>query len=275
MRLLSKELPPSHELILFGDNHRGNALEHREGFLSCVDYINHENRFAVHMGDAHESITIDDYRFDPITHATPPIHQANEVVADLWPIRKKMLTVLEGNHEFKLRKFGNLTEELARRLGTKYGTYSSILTITDKHGEMYKLFLAHGYGSINSTLDDPGDRTHAMKRSLRRKLMRKAGDCLIMAMGHTHKCLVVKPIDELYITSDKAKVHQHYVRQASDDAWIPPQQRWYVNTGSFLKLYGEGVSGYAEMAGYDPLEIGYIVIKVEDRQVVDIKRVIA
>jgi len=274
MRLLSKELPSTHDLVLFGDNHRGNPLEHTDGLNECIKYISKKGRYAAFMGDAIEAIMIDDKRYDPLTFATPPLQQMSEFVADMWPIRKKLLVMLQGNHERKLSKFGDLSEEMAKRLGVDYGTYSSIISIRDKQGEMYKIFLSHGFGSINSNLDDPADRLHTMKRALRRKLMRKSGDCLISAIGHTHKLIIVKPTDELYLTSSDKSIKQHYVRPSPKQNWIPPQQRWYVNTGSFLKLYGDNVSGYAEVAGYNPMEMGFAVIKVRDREVIDIEKVI-
>ena len=92
MQLITKELPRTHEIVLFGDNHRGSVLEHREGFKECVEYIRKtKNCFAIHMGDAIEGITITDPRFDLITTATPPKHQISEIISDLWPIRKKLI----------------------------------------------------------------------------------------------------------------------------------------------------------------------------------------
>jgi len=275
MKLITRELPRTHQIVLFGDNHRGSVLEHRDGFLECIEYIGTtKNCFGIHMSDAIEGITITDPRFDLITTSTPPSHQISEVISDLWPIRKKLITMLEGNHERKLsRTFGDISKDIAERLGIPYGTYTAIITLMNKGKQIHKIFAAHGYGSINSTLDNASDRMHTMKRSLRRKLQRKAGDCLIMAMGHTHKLIVVKPENDLYITSDTT-IHQHYVRPLPNANYIPPNQRWYVNTGSFLKLYGEGISAYAECAGYDPLELGFIVIHVNNGEVDDIERVI-
>ena len=66
---------------------------------------------------------------------------------------------------------------------------------------------------------------------------------------------------------EKKKIKQHYVKPHPKQEWIPTEQRWYVNTGAVLKLYGEGVSGYAEVAGYDPIELGFAVVEVRDRMV--------
>lgn len=46
-----------------------------------------------------------------------------------------------------------------------------------------------------------------------------------------------------------------------------------MNTGSFLKLFGQDVSGYGEIAGYDPVELGYVVVEVRDRQIHTVRKV--
>lgn len=112
-----------------------------------------------------------------------------------------------------------------------------------------------------------------MELILKRHLKHKFGDCLLMSMGHTHKLLICSPNPELYLTDDGSQITQKYTRSDKADGYIHPDHRWYINTGSFLKLYGDGVSGYAERAGYDPVELGFIVVMVRDRKIVDVRKV--
>lgn len=42
-------------------------------------------------------------------------------------------------------------------------------------------------------------------------------------------------------------------------------------TGSFSKLYIDGQDDYAEVAGYDPVELGYPIVKVVDGRIVNIE----
>ena len=59
------------------------------------------------------------------------------------------------------------------------------------------------------------------------------------------------------------------------DEHIPRHLRWYCNTGSFLGTYGpDGISGYAERFGYDPVELGYLIAEIRDGIIKDIKKVI-
>ena len=41
-----------------------------------------------------------------------------------------------------------------------------------------------------------------------------------------------------------------------------------------MRLYGDGVSGYAERAEYDPVELGVVVVMVRDREIVDVKPIV-
>lgn len=50
----------------------------------------------------------------------------------------------------------------------------------------------------------------------------------------------------------------------STDRYIHPEDRFYACTGSFEKLYGEGISAYAEFAGCNPRELGYIKLNIVD-----------
>ena len=96
-----------------------------------------------------------------------------------------------------------------------------------------------------------------------------------MAKGHAHKLLVKKPTPTLYLTSSNEKIHQHYTKAGSGmkNFYIPPENRWYACTGSFLKAFEIGVSTYSEIAEYSPTELGYIKIVVQDRDVVDVQEV--
>lgn len=279
MRLLSYQGTDSHNIYLLGDLHFGTKLFHEKGFIETVKTINDDKSAAVFlMGDLIEAIMVDDprYQFDTADPRMPtPMVQAKAVVQLLEPIAGKVKGILDGNHEGKLHRFGNLGEFVANSLDVPYGTYSSRVSVRDKENKlMFKMFLAHGWGSINSAADDEIRRDANMILSLKRKLKKKAGDCILMAMGHTHKLLVSPPKKTLYLTDDGRRIKQNYTTSKHTDSDIHPDHRWYCNTGSFYRLYGDdGVSGYAERFGYDPVELGYIKITVKDRMIADVEPV--
>lgn len=277
MKILDTPILPSNfNLYQIGDSHEGTILQHREGLLETIEAIHDDPiGYAVHMGDEIEAITIDDPRYDMETQErSTPLQQRDNVVKDFAPIAEKTLVWLWGNHPQKLAKFGNITLDICTQLGIEYGTWTAKLKFHDTHGPMFKAFLTHGIrGRIVSNAKDYEQQQANMKASLKRKLEAKAGDCLLMSMGHTHLLLIVEPAKRLYLTDDGDSVKQRYLTPGSNEDYIAPDRRWYTNTGSFLKLYGNGVSGYAEIAGYDPVELGYILVKVRDRKIQSVEKV--
>lgn len=281
MQIISKTLPSTHNLFLIGDIHEGTLLQHEHGLNSLIEMVlQDKNNYVAVLGDLAEAICIDDKRYDMGTiddHVPLPLQQYQSLVDLFRPIKDRILVVLEGNHDYKISaRFGNCVRDIfCRSLDIPYGTYSCKLDVKDKKGRLqYKAFLTHGYGSVNSTADDPVRKEANMLLSLKRKLAPKAGDCILSAMGHTHKLLVKPPISKLYLVDDGVRIRQKYTQanQASD--YIDPDLRWYCNTGSFYKLFHMGESGYAERFGYDPTELGFCVAEARDGVMTNVRKVI-
>jgi hypothetical protein len=111
-----------------------------------------------------------------------------------------------------------------------------------------------------------------MRIALKNHLSDKVSDAMVMSMGHTHKLLVRKPISRLYMVMEDGRIRQKYTSAKKDDGYIHPDYRWYVNTGSFYKLFGQGFSGYAERKGYSPIELGFAVLEIRGGKPHDVKR---
>lgn len=281
MQIITKQLPMTHRLYLISDIHEGSVLVHRNGLDQVCEAVGSErNSYLAVLGDLCEGIVVDDKRYEHgMTDAGLPVPllQYKALVRQFRPIKSKILTILEGNHDFKIsNRFGNgVRDLLCDELGVEYGTYSCKLAVNDKGGRlMYKAFLTHGAGSIRSSSPDPIRREANMLFQLRNRLYRKAGDTALMACGHVHKLLIARPKADLYLTDDGRHVKQAYVEATQVAPFIHPDLRHYVCTGSFMKLYAMGVSGYAERFGYDPVELGYIVVDVEDGIIRDVQKVI-
>ena len=277
MQILHTPILPSNlNLYEIGDSHEGTTLQAHDSLLETIERIHDDPiGYAVFMGDEIEAITVDDKRYDLDTQKkATPLQQRDNVIKDFEPIKDKLLVWLWGNHSRTLAKFGNVTLDICRALGIPYGTWTAKLIFHDAYGPMFKAFLAHGIGGrIVSNAKDWEQQQANMKASLKRKLEAKAGDCLLMSMGHTHLLMVVEPAKRLYLIDDGEHIKQRYLTPGSTDEYIPPERRWYTNTGSFLKLYGEGVSGYGEVAGYDPIRLGFVIVKVRDRTIESVEDV--
>jgi len=244
---------------------------------SEVDGIPPAHNYGIHMGDTIEGIMIDDYRYRPDTATTPfVLNQVDDFVDMIWPIHDRLITVLRGNHEDHLWKFADINALICQKLGLEHpGTYSARITIRGKDGKkMYKVYVTHGRKAISSVADDPERRKANMRLILKRHLRVKSGDCVIMAKGHSHRTFISRPTSNLYLTDDGNDIHQKYTHFRPNAPYIHPDNRWYINTGAFYKAYRIGVDSYAEKAEYDPIELGYVIMKIRDGKPVDAEKII-
>lgn len=279
MKLIENQLPPNHNIFHFGDVHHGSSLSSKSGWNELVnmmhsDYDGCSNNYGEDGGDMIEAIQVDDPRFSPEMMTEPlPMEQMEDARKMREPIKEMLLTILWGTHERKHKKFGNITEKVCKDLGVEYGTNACKLIMLDKSGNlMYKVFAEHGSRNITSTADDPKRAKTNMELILKRQLRRKFGDCAVMIKHHTHKLLVCQPVYELYLTDDGKKIKQNYTSSGQNEAYIHPDARLYGNAGSFLRLYGDNMSGYAEIFEYDPLPLGFLILKVRKGKIVELKK---
>lgn len=277
MFLTTTTLPNDHNWFIFGDKHDGSMLSSESGWQCLVDMMHSKydgcrNNFGVDGGDMIEGIIPNDPRFRAGQMKEDQVlNQIKSAIARRRPIAKLLKVILQGNHEESLWRFGDIAKQISEELGVPYGTASTKITVLDgKEHLMYKIFDTHGRRSITSTADDPKRRKANLELTLKRQLKFKAGDCAVMIKHHVHKLLVCKPDSELYLTDNGKRIEQNYTHWGQGEQYIHPDARWYGCAGSFLKLYGEDTSGYAELAEYDPVELGFLVLKVRDRKIVSL-----
>jgi hypothetical protein len=202
-----------------------------------------------------------------------PLEQADQAIKDREPIKKKLIAILNGNHEDKLWKFGNLAEYIANKLGVTYGTYTVKLSVLDKSEKlMYKLYDTHGGKSVSSHANSKSVRLNNMLEKIKRDLEDQASDCVVMVKGHSHKLLVKEPVKWLTMIDDGNDVVQKYTGVIQTGNYLDEDSRWYGNTGSFLRLFGKDMSGYAEKKEYNPVELGFLVLVVRDRKIVSLDK---
>jgi len=242
---------------------------------SKYDGLPPSRNVAVDHGDAIDEIASDDKRYDPLTTKTLQIdQQIKDAIKKRKPIKNKLVCMLKGNHEHKLIRFTNATERISEGVGVTYGTWSSIINYLDPRGRiLFKHFATHGCGSIKSDADDPVRQLSNKRLSLKRKLKNKFGDTLLNTCGHFHQLLVLRPEPILYLTSQALKINQNYTEPRKKSGYIEPNHKWYACCGSFLKMYENGIDTYSERAGYDPLELGFVICQVRNRSVFDLVKV--
>lgn len=285
MEIIKKMLPADYELVLTSDLHLGSPCVSEENIAEMVDYVaSNPNCFMTNFGDNIEAIAPNDKRFAfSDTKYKTAQDQCDAVIKLFAPIKEKILAIGLGNHEYKLLNIFNVAKYLCEGLGVRYGGYCYKLECHNEltNGLMHKMFFTHGNGQITSNAKDAIQAEGNKRAGLKLKLSKSAhADCILMAMGHTHKSLIVEPTinNQLYLTSEDGKIKQHYrYHEEQNSNFIPPDARWYINNPSFMKLHapaGSGYISYAEVAGYEPSEIGYTKVTVENGNVVNAERVI-
>lgn len=279
MQRFEIDAPMDFDLIDHGDTHIGDALIHSKGLERLVSYILAEPyRYWIHKGDWIEAITTDDKRYNEETaeaqKMATPLKQRDEAIRLYKPIADRGLVGLFGNHEAKLHRFGNLADDICKGLNIQYGTYSC--RVIFKHGRkrLFNAFFTHGRWAFNSNAKDYEQKQANIKAALKMKLKYMMGDCAIMSCGHAHKLLVVPPTAQLFLHDSPKGLQQAYLSGRQTGKFIDPDHRWYGCSGSFLRLYVDGLTGYAEMAGYPPNELGWLVWKIRDGKITDCERVI-
>jgi len=287
MQYFDFKMPNDFNLFCMGDDHCGSRMRYADGFKIFKDLLTSESfdlpakkNFFMHSGDIAEMVFFDDKRYFPSSipdTGQNVLDQIEFVVSEYSDIKEKMLFLLDGNHTYRegFRSFGAITTEIARRLGVNYGTWSSRSTYRDKKGGvMFRQFATHSRANIRSRVR-PWRRAKTNKEiAVKQYLEYKSADCLLNTLGHCHQLLCYRPENRLYLHGEDHRVQSRHATPADwhgDLRFIPEGFRYYVSTGSFYKLYGpQGTVSYAEIAGFDPIELGFAVAKVRDQKLVGV-----
>lgn len=267
-------MPFSAEIIFAGDTHWGSHFTHEDGIDFLVDYVRSKpNRLMVHMGDWIEAITVDDKRFDPRTTKVPiPAEQAHQITRKFYPLRKRMITGLRGNHERAVHRTIDLASDICHDLGIPYGTDEARIIFTYKDQPFFNAFVIHGSKLFKSNAKDWEQQQANKKAALKLYLQNKMGDCAVMVCGHAHWLAVVPPSQRLFLLDGEGGVKQGYLGGSmGNGGYINPDQRWYGCSGSFYKRYIDGVSSYG---AYDPNELGFLTLIIERGEIIELKRIV-
>ena len=268
-----------YNVYLMGDIHEGRRGVAYNKLDAAIGMIKEDKGSLVClMGDLIEGISINDPRYSPYEQEgrySRMTEQCKSIADRLIPIKKQIVSLLVGNHEEKLDKIMNCGTEIGDRLGLKFHTDSrtNICMLSDG----LRFYLTHGSGSCSSSALDDTQREYNECKSIRNKLVRKAGDCVLMAMGHVHKLRIRRPPSKLTITrNDDGVMQECYPGHIHDPVtgFIPEDHRWYCSTGSFVEGYLEGADTYVERAGYDPTELGFIKVSIRNRMVYDVEKIL-
>lgn len=266
-------------IVLAGDSHEGSVAQHTKGIGKLISYIQSDpNIYWAHMGDWVEAISTEDSRYESEGNKDPiPLKQAYAAIETFRPIADKCICGLIGNHEKKLHRYGNLVRDvICRELKIPYGTYTARVVVQHGGKFLFRLYLWHGpaKGQITSRAKDPEQRKANIMAALKERLKYQWGDAAIMAIGHIHRLITVPPVVQLYLRDAPSGPKQGYTTGTQTGDYIHPDQRWYCATGCFLRLQVDGIDTYGSLFGYNPTELGFVVIHIEQGKIKTIEEVV-
>jgi hypothetical protein len=260
-----------------GDWHVGSKCFHQEAAQQLVQMVQDEKAYLTFGGDALEGKTIDSPHFNPDGLNPKQINieaQADAFIELMRPIAKRLLMVQMGNHELYLLKNFNVVRYICKMLGREdvCGDYQTWVRTAGVTAHFW-----HGRPTMPRGAKDPIQREANQKAWLKNKLHPLAGSAQAQYMGHTHHCMVVPPYEQYALLDHCENVHGEYfieqVREIDGKTWVPPDARWYVNTGTLRRGGGFDHQDYSEIAGYTPPPIAVTRTTIRDSRIANIEKV--
>jgi predicted phosphodiesterase len=242
-------------IYFLGDIHLGAAHCDEVLLKQTVEHIRKDGRALVFlMGDIVDAILPKDKRFEAglvaewVDRSNVLGSQVKEACKILKPIGGKVIGILDGNHEEKVKQDQSfrIKRELIDRMGAdgfiwKDLSYSSLVRLIfawragkSSHINSLTLYLHHGWGGGR------GDATNQYKE------MMASYEADWFVFGHTHKRYVM---DELF----------YKLNRAGD---LVETRRVSGRSGTFLRTVDKGdEASYGEQKGYRPTPRGCLCIK--------------
>jgi len=191
------------------------------------------------------------------------LHQQHlRIVEMLEPIAEKCWGLIEGNHEYSIRKFynDNIHKALCNRLGVEDLTDEAGIRLRFKRATAtttVKLYIRHGFG---------GGRTAGAEPNSLARLINEWEDFDVCLTGHSHTFDILPPKPVLGMPSS-----------GSIPSELTQRYRWAANWGCWCYSHSSGPSGYASRACYParPMLTVKVVIKPHSQKYINKKYVLS
>jgi len=233
-------------IVPFGDIHIGAAGVNKTYLKNTIDWIeNKENCYAIGMGDYCDCIDIKDKRFDIKAIDRQfvkdldniAMSQMDYMVDLLEPIKDKILVMIPGNHEDKLRTRYSVSvmKYLEESLDVHIGDYMTYFRLKfDRkqfHATPVTFWLHHGWfagrkmgGKINQLHDVAGSY-----------------EADVIIAGHSH--------DLSATTSERLSLPLGAMKPVKT-------KKIFINSGTFMETVSMGGTSYSEQKAYSVSKIG-------------------
>lgn len=247
-------------LWFLGDAHTGALGFAKNKLVDTVGQIKGDpHSYVIGMGDYCDFIGLRDPRFDPSqidsqykvadlsTLADKQLQQFKDI---LNPVRDRIIGWLEGNHEEKWEKFYHFSptrnlEAWAWEHNKQCKALSGealvrvCIKVKNESKARYRVlvYVTHGWGAART---EGADLNKVVE-------LQKSVDADVYAMGHGHKMLHL----------GYSRVGMMDTRQRGGlDLRTMERPLAFFLTGSYLRTYAKGESGYAARRGYRAVKLG-------------------
>jgi len=215
-------------VVPLGDVHLGAPTCDVDRFKETIDFIKESGYKVILMGDLLESSNKNSVGAGWVEQTQSPQEQLDALAELLAPIKKQIIVLLSGNHEFRVWKDTGIDPSniLAKYLGVPYGGYACFIYFRVGN-QNYVCHAQHGSSGARYN--------HTKLQAARRTATHTEAD--IFLYGHTHALI-----------SDSEE-KRYYDKKAKG---IRVRKQYYVLTGGFLSYEGS----YAQMKNYNPTRMG-------------------
>lgn len=243
---LSKDLKQV-RLVPIGDLHYGNPLCSLKHFNRTLKFVqNNDDVYVVLTGDLCESAIIGS-KGDVYHQTVTPEMQRDDVIEFLTPIKDKILGMVTGNHEQRIKEI-DISKDIAKALNVPYRPEGMLLKISfgdnnnGTKGKPYTYwgYFSHGYG---------GARTKSAKAV---KVERVAtwihADFYILSHDH-----VVNIAPDVYLLPDNRGTLD--TKTSFTTGKVVAKRKMLIKTNAYLKW-----GNYSEIGGFPPTDLDPVVI---------------
>ena len=245
------------ELLIppISDAHFGNSLFSKRHFMRTLGFLEKPNAYTVGNGDLCES-TLRTSKGEIFKQIGSPEDQRDQMIEWLYPYRKKILGLVDGNHEDRIYKEAgiHIMKDIAKALGVPYRPEGLLHKISFGDGNrrtkgkpfVFWLYQTHGYG---------GARTKSSKAV---KVERTAtwihADFYVMSHDH-----VVNAAPDVYLLPDPRTRAEKYKGEETGFriGRVTAHRKMLIKTNAYLKW-----GGYAEFGGFPPTDLTTPLIKL-------------
>ena len=272
-----ESMPDSFNIVAISDPHFGSRGFELEPLERALRKMRKKRWYGVIGGDIADCTPTDNRFFNIDTVAKGyerPLLQYTTFNEFLDKTADKILAILDGNHDWRLQKYGRFVEDLiCKPNNIPYGGYMCRLIWPNLD---FAVNMWHGGPTMPRGAKDPDQRLGNQRAWLKNRLqdIPTAYNAHIHMMSHTHRFIVRQPICSTrpwYQNVNGAwQLRKTYCppeiskNEKYGHTIVPEDAAWWINTGALMSTEIQGAIGYNELYGYPMTEVGHTVIEVKN-----------